>query len=73
MTDVRISAAEFKFVKDLVRRRSAIVLEAGKEYLVETRLLPVARAAGEDNVPRLLSLLRTRHRPRRCSPPSWRR
>lgn len=31
---------------DLVRRESAIVLAAGKEYLVEARLQPLARAAG---------------------------
>ena len=42
MTDARISSAEFNFVRDLVRRRSGIVLEPGKEYLVETRLLPIA-------------------------------
>ncbi|WP_448059146.1 CheR family methyltransferase [Cellulomonas hominis] len=36
----------FDFVADLVRRRSAIQLEAGKEYLVESRLLPLARTAG---------------------------
>lgn len=33
----------FQFVADLVRREAAIVLEAGKEYLVESRLAPVAR------------------------------
>src|SRR5690606_20527827 len=36
----------FTFVADLVRRRSAIQLDHGKEYLVESRLLPLARAAG---------------------------
>ena len=38
----------FTFVADLVRRRSAIQLEPGKEYLVESRLMPLARAAGTD-------------------------
>lgn len=38
----------FAFVADLVRRRSAIQLEAGKEYLVESRLMPLARAKGQD-------------------------
>jgi chemotaxis protein methyltransferase CheR len=33
----------FAFVADLVARRSAIRLEAGKEYLVESRLGPMAR------------------------------
>ncbi len=35
----------FTFVADLVRQRSAIQLESGKEYLVESRLLPLAREA----------------------------
>lgn len=40
----------FAFVADVVRRRSAIQLEAGKEYLVESRLLPLARDAGHPGV-----------------------
>jgi chemotaxis protein methyltransferase CheR len=40
----------FDFVADIVRRRSAIQLEAGKEYLVESRLLPLARDAGHAGV-----------------------
>jgi chemotaxis protein methyltransferase CheR len=45
-----LSAAEFAFVCDLVRRDSAIVLGPGKEYLVETRLLPLARRSGSETV-----------------------
>lgn len=41
-----LSADSFAFVADLVRRRSAIDLIAGKEYLVESRLGPLARQAG---------------------------
>jgi chemotaxis protein methyltransferase CheR len=41
-----LSAQEFAFVSNLVRRDAAIVLETGKEYLVEARLLPLARQAG---------------------------
>ncbi len=33
-----IAPATFAYVKDLVHRESAIVLGAGKEYLVESRL-----------------------------------
>ncbi len=40
----------FEFVADIVRRRSAIQLEAGKEYLVESRLLPLSRDAGHAGV-----------------------
>ena len=45
-----IANTEFKYVADLVRREAAIVLESGKEYLVEARLLPLARAAGHTDI-----------------------
>ncbi|MBO1751293.1 protein-glutamate O-methyltransferase CheR [Actinotalea sp. BY-33] len=48
----------FLFVSDLVRRRSAIQLEAGKEYLVESRLLPLARTAGAADVDAYVRSLR---------------
>lgn len=38
----------FDYVAALVRQRSAIQLPAGKEYLVESRLVPLARQAGFD-------------------------
>ena len=41
-----LSPSAFAYVADLVRREAAIVLEPGKEYLVEARLHPLARAAG---------------------------
>ncbi|MGE3617105.1 MAG: protein-glutamate O-methyltransferase CheR [Gemmatimonadales bacterium] len=41
-----ISAATFEYIRTLVIQRSAIVLDAGKEYLVESRLGPIARAEG---------------------------
>ena len=44
ITKASLSTDSFTWVADLVRRRSAIQLAAGKEYLVESRLLPLARA-----------------------------
>ena len=41
-----LTAESFTFVADLVRKRSAIHLAPGKEYLVESRLLPLARRRG---------------------------
>jgi chemotaxis protein methyltransferase CheR len=41
-----LTAQEFAFISGLVRRDASIVLEPGKEYLVEARLLPLARKAG---------------------------
>ncbi len=53
-----ITAAEFDYIRDLVRARSAIVLEPGKEYLVESRLAPLARAEGYDSIAGLVGQLR---------------
>lgn len=41
-----LSPEHFRAVSDLVRRESAIVLDEGKEYLVEARLLPLAKGEG---------------------------
>jgi chemotaxis protein methyltransferase CheR len=54
-----IAPADFAYVRELVHRRSAISLEAGKEDLVESRLLPIVRASGEDSLDRLVSRLRS--------------
>lgn len=42
-----IAQENFAFVADLVRTKSAILLAPGKEYLVESRLAPIARAQGQ--------------------------
>ena len=49
---------DFAYVCRFVRERSAIVLEPGKEYLVETRLAPVARKMEFDSVGALIAKLR---------------
>ncbi|GAA4628850.1 CheR family methyltransferase [Cellulomonas oligotrophica] len=54
-----ISAQTFAFVADHVRRKSAIQLDTGKEYLVESRLLPLARAAGLPDVDAFVATLRS--------------
>lgn len=56
-----LSAQEFAFVSDLVRRESAIVLGPGKEYLVESRLLPLARRYGIGSVSEFVAA--AQHRP----------
>ncbi|RLV48798.1 protein-glutamate O-methyltransferase CheR [Nocardioides mangrovicus] len=55
-----LTMESFSYVSDLVRRESAIVLEAGKEYLVESRLGPVSRSAGLGDVNELVATLRSR-------------
>ncbi|WP_436525957.1 CheR family methyltransferase [Actinoplanes sp. HUAS TT8] len=58
-----LSQAEFTFVANLVRREASIVLAAGKEYLVEARLIPVARAVGAANVNDFINDLQKRPNP----------
>src|SRR5690606_41352310 len=41
-----VSTRSFTYVSDLVRTHSAIQLSSGKEYLVESRLGPLAREKG---------------------------
>ncbi|MDX1747776.1 MAG: protein-glutamate O-methyltransferase CheR, partial [Halobacteriales archaeon] len=41
-----ITQGEFEYVRTMVRDRAGIVLEDGKEYLVEARLGPIAREHG---------------------------
>lgn len=53
-----LTAENFAFVRDLLLREAAIVLEAGKEYLIETRLAAVAARHHHASVNGLIELLR---------------
>jgi chemotaxis protein methyltransferase CheR len=54
-----ISAVEFAYIQTLARRHSGIVLDAGKEYLAESRLQPLASHEGFASVADLIRRLRT--------------
>src|SRR4051812_10401789 len=54
-----ITTDEFEYVRDLVRRYAAIALEPGKEYLVETRLRPLARQEGFKSLTHMVEGLRS--------------
>jgi chemotaxis protein methyltransferase CheR len=58
-----LTATSFDWVRQLVHRESAIVLAPGKEYLVEARLMPIARAMGLVDVGQLVESVRTRPGP----------
>jgi chemotaxis protein methyltransferase CheR len=55
-----LAPQDMEFIRNLVLSRSAIALEDNQHYLVEARLLPLAREAGHQDVPALLSQLRAR-------------
>ena len=58
-----LTPAEFSYVSQLVRKEASIVLAPGKEYLVEARLIPVARAVGAAGVTEFLAELQRRPNP----------
>ncbi|MGC2251358.1 MAG: protein-glutamate O-methyltransferase CheR [Acidobacteriaceae bacterium] len=41
-----VTPSDFEYVRDLIHQRAGIVLEQGKEYLVESRLGPLAEKEG---------------------------
>jgi len=53
-----MTAQEFDIIRKLVLDRSAIVLDAGKEYLVETRLAPIVRQLKLNSIGELIAQLR---------------
>mgnify|MGYP003336993490 CR=1 FL=1 len=53
-----IQPGDFEFIRDLAKRGAAIVLEPGKEYLVESRLTPVAHKEGLAGLSELVAKLR---------------
>jgi chemotaxis protein methyltransferase CheR len=54
-----MTPADFEFLRSLLKRRSGLVLSAEKQYLLESRLLPVARKTGFDHLSALIAALRT--------------
>ena len=53
-----LAERDFEYIRDLVKDRTAIVLEPGKEYLAVTRLDPVVRRAGLGSLSELVATLR---------------
>ena len=62
-----MAATDFDYLRQLVRERSAIVLEPGKEYLALSRLEPVARDHGLGSIAELVVLLRAERVPGRLA------
>lgn len=54
-----LNQVDFDFIRALVRRESAIVLDDGKRYLVTSRLHSIARGSGFGSVSELISRLQT--------------
>ena len=54
-----ISAIDFDYLRKLLAEHTAIVLDAGKEYIAESRLAHLVVQEGFDSVPELIRTLRT--------------
>jgi chemotaxis protein methyltransferase CheR len=55
---VKLSIDDFDYIANLVRDTAAIVLESEKVYLVEARLVPVARREGFESIGELIKKVR---------------
>lgn len=53
-----MTEAEFGFLRDFLRQRSGLSLGPDKRYLVESRLLPLAKTAGLGTLSELIAMLR---------------
>ena len=54
---------DFDFIRKVLLERSAIALEDGKEYLVETRLAPLVRQLNLNSIGELVGQLRAQSQP----------
>jgi chemotaxis methyl-accepting protein methylase len=54
-----VTPADYEFLRKLLKDRSGLDLSADKQYLVESRLVPLARRAGLPGLPELVQKLRS--------------
>ncbi|AXS41748.1 protein-glutamate O-methyltransferase CheR [Breoghania sp. L-A4] len=54
-----MTPAEFEYLKGFLKTRSGLVLSSEKQYLVESRLMPIARKTGLESLSVLIQKLRT--------------
>jgi chemotaxis protein methyltransferase CheR len=53
-----VTGADYEFIRKLLKQRSGLMLSAEKQYLVESRLMPVARRNGIADLSELTRKLR---------------
>ncbi|MEI9811352.1 MAG: protein-glutamate O-methyltransferase CheR [Acidobacteriota bacterium] len=61
--DTQIQPENYRYLQDFIYRESGIVLEAEKQYLLDARLLGLAREEGVKTLNDLCALLRAAQRP----------
>jgi chemotaxis protein methyltransferase CheR len=55
-----VTPSDYDYIRKLLKLRSGLVLSAEKHYLVESRLLPLARKEGLDNLSGLVAKLKSK-------------
>ncbi len=55
-----MQAQDFQYLAGILKQRSGLALSDDKAYLIESRLLPIARSQNLQDIPQLCNLLRTR-------------
>jgi len=58
-----VTPHDYDYLRKCLKERSGLVLSADKQYLVESRLLPVARKAGVANLGELVTALKAAREP----------
>ena len=53
---------DYEFLRKLLKDRSGLDLSSDKQYLVESRLIPLARKAGLPGIPELVAEAEERRR-----------
>lgn len=54
-----MTPADYDFLRSYLKERSGLVLSNDKQYLIDSRLMPVARDAGLDSISALVAKLKT--------------
>ena len=58
-----VTPLDYEFLRKLLKERSGLDLSADKQYLVESRLIPLARRAGLPGIAELVQKIKSRIRP----------
>src|SRR4029079_17653683 len=53
-----VTPLDYEFLRKMLKERSGLDLSSDKQYLVESRLIPLARRAGLSGIPDLVAKLR---------------
>ena len=54
-----MTPADYEYLRKFLKERSGLDLSADKQYLVESRLVPLARRAGLPGIPELVAKMRS--------------